>query len=117
LAIRGIYCASYCQTALTGGGYNAQWSLAFGHTAVSLATGEGATSKAPRRKALPGFNQSVASGTAALANLAQPSSYHALTVPIYVNPGEFVQLVRKKVGAAPSAGVIAHTIDFDYGWE
>ena len=37
--------------------------------------------------------------------------------PVYVNPGEFVQLVKKKVGTAPSAGVIAHTVTVVYSWE
>jgi hypothetical protein len=38
-------------------------------------------------------------------------------MPIFVEPGEFVQCVKKKVGTAPSAGVIAHVISYDYGWE
>lgn len=36
--------------------------------------------------------------------------------PIYVNPGEFVAIVKKKIGTAPSAGVIGHLVTFDYGW-
>jgi hypothetical protein len=38
------------------------------------------------------------------------------TRPVVVNPGEFVAVVKKKVGTAPSAGVVAHSITFDYGW-
>ncbi len=37
--------------------------------------------------------------------------------PIFVNPGEFVQTVKKKVGTAPSAGVIGHVVSFDFSWE
>jgi hypothetical protein len=102
------------QTALTGGGYVAQWSLAFGHTAVSLATAEAANAKAPRRIALG--VQSVASGAVALTVLSEVL-VNLNEAPVYVNPGEFVQLVKKKVGTAPSAGVIAHTVTVVYSWE
>lgn len=114
LVVRGVKIESYVQTALTGGGYNAVWSLAFGHTAVSLATSEAATTKAPRR--LPLGNQSVASGATALTAL-QTVSVDLGDAPIFVNPGEFIAVVKKKVGTAPSAGVIAHTITLVYGWE
>ena len=33
--------------------------------------------------------------------------------PIAVQPGEFFQLVKKKVGTAPSAGVVVHLITVD----
>lgn len=114
LVLRSVKIESYVQTALTGGGYNAVWSLAFGHTAVSLATAETATTKAPRR--LPLGNQTVASGAAALTAL-QIVSVDLGDAPVFVNPGEFVAVVKKKVGTAPSAGVIAHTITLAYGWE
>jgi hypothetical protein len=112
LVLKGVKVESFIQTALTGGGYNAVWSLAFGHTAVSLATAEAATAKAPRR--IPLGVQSVASGAAALVQLS--TVYVDLTRPVVVNPGEFVAVVKKKVGTAPSAGVVAHYITFDYGW-
>lgn len=113
LAIRRVKIDSYVQTALTGGGYVAQWSLAFGHTAVALNTSEAATAKAPVRVGLG--VQSVASGAAALVKL--DTIVVDFDMPIFVEPGEFVQCVKKKVGTAPSAGVIAHVISFDYGWE
>lgn len=113
LVINGVTIDSYVQTALTGGGYNAQWSLAFGHTAVSLATAEAATTKAPRRVSL-GSN-TVAAAATALTQLSRITQ--TFQKGIYVNPGEFVAVVKKKVGTAPSAGVIAHMITFDYGWE
>lgn len=113
LIINGVTIDSYVQTALTGGGYNAQFVLAFGHTAVSLATAEAATTKAPRR--VPLGVQTVASGAVALTLLQRVTQ--DFQKGIYVNPGEFVAVVKKKVGTAPSAGVIAHVITFDYGWE
>lgn len=119
LRINSVSIASYVQTTLTGGGYVAQWSLAFGHTAVSLATGETAsfatgTTKAPRRIPIPGV-QSVASAAAALTVLSTVTL--TLQNPVFVNPGEFVAVAKKKVGTAPSAGVIAHVVTFDYSWE
>lgn len=112
LCIKGIKIDSFVQTALTGGGYNAVWSLAFGHTSISLATAEGASAKAPRR--IPLGVQTVAAGAVALTQLQ--SVLFDFTRPVIVNPGEMLQVVKKKVGAAPSAGVIAHIITFDYGW-
>lgn len=113
LCINGVTIDSYIQTALTGGGYNAQWSLAFGHTAVSLATAEAVAAKAPRR--VPLGAQTVASGAVALTQLARVQQ--TFQNPIYVNPGEFIATVKKKVGTAPSAGVVAHVVTFDYSWE
>lgn len=114
LRIQGVKIDSFVQTALTGGGYVAQWSLAFGHTAVSLATPEAATTKAPRR--LPLGVQAVASGAVA-STVLSTVSIDLNEAPVYVNPGEFVAVVKKKVGTAPSAGVVAHNIALIYSWE
>jgi len=113
LVITGVNIDSFVQTALIGGGYVAQWSLAFGHTSVSLATVESATAKAPRR--IPIGLQTVAIAASALTLLQTVRIQ--FKNPIYVNPGEFVAVVKKKVGTAPSAGVIGHIVSFDYGWE
>jgi len=107
LYITRLKIKSYVQTALTGGGYVGQWSLAYGHTAVSLATTEAATTKAPRR--VPLGAHSVASGAAALVELSE-ISWEFEDAPVCVHPGEFVAVVKKKIGTAPSAGVIAHVI-------
>ena len=114
LKLTGIRIDSYVQTALTGGGYNAQFSLCFGHTAVSLATAEAATTKAPRRIALGAY--SVASGLVALTQLPT-IQFDFSSAPIYVNPSEFIAIAKKKVGTAPSAGTIAYTITPIYSWE
>lgn len=116
LYITGVKIESFIQTILTGGGYNASWSLAFGHTAVSLATAEasGSGTKAPRRVALG--QQSVAAAAAALVALSTVQArFDAAPIPVF--PGEFIQTVKKKVGTAPSAGVVAHLITFDGYWE
>lgn len=114
LVVRGVKLDSYIQTALTGGGYVAQYSLAFGHTAIALNTTESAIAKAPRR--IPFGVQTVASGAAALT-LLNTVTLDLGDAPIFVNPGEFFQVVKKKVGTAPSAGVVAHVISVFYGWE
>lgn len=113
LYITRVYVVSHIQTALTGGGYVAQYVLAYGHTAVSLATADGAGTKAPRR--IPLGIQTVAAGAVALTAFT-PLDID-LAVPIVVYPGEFIQVVKKKIGTAPSAGVVAHLIAFGGYWE
>jgi hypothetical protein len=99
-----------------------QFSLAFGHTAVSMATAESGsfatgTAKAPRRVAM-GF-QSWAVGAAIGAPAADGPIYLDLgDAPIYVNPGEFIALVGKfLVGTATASQTIAFIWQPVYGWE
>lgn len=114
LIIRGVKISSHVQTVLgAGAGYVASYSLAFGHNALSLATSEAATTKAPRRIAL-GF-QTVASTAAALTLLANVE--YKFDCPVVINPGEYVAVVKKKIGAAPASGTIAHAITFDAVFE
>lgn len=124
LKITGVSASAYVQSALTGGPLIQQFSLAFGHTAVSLATAESAsfatgTTKAARRVPLPSLTMAVTAAQAVSTTLAQPAGGNAdfTRAPIYVNPGEFVALVCKKVGTAITAGVIAYVVRFDYSWE
>lgn len=123
LVIRRVSLTSYVQTVIVGGPFVAQYSLAFGHTAVSLATAETAsfataTTKAPRRVALPALTQVVTAAQAVSTIVAQGSAAGVeFDNPIYVNPGEFVALVTKHVGTVGTSGVIAHVVQFDYGWE
>lgn len=114
LVVRSIKVESFVQTTLTGGGYVAQWCVAFGHTSVSLATSEAASAKAPRR--IPLGLQSVAAAAAA-NTILNTVSLDLGDAPFFVNPGEFIQIAKKKIGTAPSAGVIGHLITLTYGWE
>jgi hypothetical protein len=118
LVLRGVYLdlvnlgAAVATTPTT-----IQFSLAFGHTAVSLATAEAAAAKAPRRVAM-GF----ATFPVGAAIGAQPQmgriSLDLGDAPIYVNPGEFVQIVGKfLVGTATASQVINFTWTPIYGWE
>jgi hypothetical protein len=123
LRINGVSLMSYVQTVLAGGPQIRQFHLAFGHTALSLATGESAsfatgTAKAPRRVALPAFTQAVTATQAVSTMVSQPGGPSIQWLnPIYVNPGEYVALVMKAVGTVGSAGTIAHVVGFDYSWE
>jgi hypothetical protein len=100
-------------TALTGGPVLYAWSLAYGHTSVSLATTETATSKAPRR--MPIGMQSFAAA-AAVGTLGNKIDID-LATPIVVQPGEFIQAVAKNLGVVTTAGVITTNISFGGFWE
>jgi hypothetical protein len=94
-----------------------QFSLAYGHTAVSLATAEAATTKAPRRVAM-----GIATWPIAAAIGAMPQSGDIFLdlgdAPIFVNPGEFVALVGKFLaGTATASQVINFIYTPIYGWE
>jgi hypothetical protein len=117
IVVRGIALSSFIQTTLVGGPFVSQYSLAWGHTAVSLATGEAALSKAPRRIALP-FHQFFTLNEVVSTAPAQNTNFLDLgDAPIFLNPGEFIQLVTKHIGTAATAGVIAHCVTFVYGFE
>ena len=94
-----------------------QFSLAYGHTAVSLATAEAAGAKAPRRVSLGYATWAVA---AAIGQGPQGGKIFADfgDAPIFVNPGEFVQLVGKfLVGTATGSQTINFVWQPIYGWE
>lgn len=117
LVLRGIYLSSYVQTVIVGGPYVAEYFLAFGHTAVSLATAEAATTKAPRRIALP-FTQLVTAAQAVSTLVSQPVGFCDFgDAPVYINPGEFVQLCTRHIGTAGSTGTIVHRVTPVFGWE
>jgi hypothetical protein len=117
LCVRGVYLSSYVQTVIVGGPYIAEWFLAFGHTAVSLATSEAATTKAPRRLTLP-FVQTVTAAQAVSTAVAQNVQFCDFgDAPVFVNPGEFIQLCTRHIGTVGTSGTVAHRVTFIYGWE
>lgn len=88
------------------------WSLAYGHTAVSLATAEAATTKAPRRVPLGIQNWPV--GAAVGASPDRGDLYMPFNSPIAVQPGEFIAAVAKFiVGTATASQVIWGHVTFD----
>lgn len=111
LYIRGINIDSVVTTVLAG---NATpiiyfYSLAYGHTNVSLTTTESSTAKAPRRKMLGINTFAAAAAVGTLGNEVKTD----LDTPIVVHPGEFVQIVAKNVGAVTTSGVITFLVEFD----
>jgi hypothetical protein len=117
LIIFGVFIDSSIQTVITGGPFVKNYSLAYGHTAVSLATAEAATTKAPRRIALGKMTVTAAQAVATL--LAGSRIQFRFTAPIVVAPGEFVAIVTKHEtgGTVGTAGTIAHQITFDAYFE
>jgi hypothetical protein len=92
------------------------WSLCFGHTAVSLATGEASTTKAPRRIAL-GF-QTVPVGAVVGQTYTPSFIWMPFASPVVVNPGEFVAtVVRQIVGTATASQTILFNVAFDCYYE
>lgn len=117
LILRGLYLNSYVQTVVVGGPYTAEWFLAFGHTTVSLATTEAANTKAPRRIALP-FVQQVTAAQAVQTTVAQTTTFCDFgDAPVFVNPGEFIQLCTRHIGTAGTTGTIVHRVTPVFGWE
>ncbi len=99
-----------------------QFALAFGHTAVSLATAETAsfatgTTKAPRRVAL-GFATWPVGAVIGAAPTAGRIFVDMTEAPVFVNPGEFVALVGKfLLGTATASQTITFMWQPLYGWE
>lgn len=113
LYITRINISSVVTTVLAGGPVIYAYSLAYGHTAVSLATTETVTTKAPRRLplGLQTFTANAAVGT-------QPNIIDIdLATPIVIQPGEFIQLVAKNLGTVTTAGVITFIVGFGGYWE
>lgn len=113
LYITGVRVQGLVTTAFTGGPVYYAYSLAYGHTSVSMATAEAAAAKAPRRVAL-GYETYVV--TAPVGTLGQ-GLYVPFNSPIVVNPGEFIALCAKNLGTVTSVGVITFLVTFDGYWE
>lgn len=108
LYVTGVHIESYVDAAIIGGGYSALWQVAFGGTAVSLATAESATTKAFRK--IPIGNQFVAAN--ATVGTVLSTIDRTFQTPIPVQPGEFFQVIKRKIGTAPTGptGSLIHSI-------
>lgn len=113
LMIDGVRIQGIVTTAFTGGPVLYAYSLAFGHTALSMATAEAIAAKAPRRIPL-GFETYPV--TSPVGTLGQ-SVYVPFKNAIPINPGEYVAICAKNLGTVTSAGVICFLITFDSHWE
>jgi hypothetical protein len=96
------------------------WGLAWGHTAVSLATAETgtfvtATTHSPRR--IPLGMCSAAVGTA-VGGLYSNEIRRTFDAPIVVRPGEYIATtVRFRVGTATASQEVFYTVMFNGYWE
>ena len=117
LVITGIRFQGMVSVVFVGGPVWYIYSLAYGHTAVSLGTAESGsfssgTTKAPRRVAL-GIDAFAATAPVATFGQIQQFTFNS---PICVNPGEFIALVAKNVNTVTSSGAIVYTVTFDGFW-
>lgn len=111
LYITGVKISTAVQVVLACTGVQIfNWSLAFGHTTVSLAQTEGVAAKAPRRVPL-GLQVSI--GAQVAGSLLSETIIISFQSPIVVNPGEFIQTVVKNTGTVGTAGQLVHMITFD----
>lgn len=96
------------------------WGLAWGHTAVSLATAETgsfvtATTHAPRRRPLGMCSAPI--GTV-VGGLYDREIVRAFEAPIVVRPGEYVATtVRFRVGTATASQEVFYVVTFNGYWE
>lgn len=109
LYITGVTIQGAVTTVLAGGALLNAWSLAFGHTAVSLATAESATTKAPRRLPL-GYDSFALNAAAGTVGSVITQEFRSAVV---VNPGEFIQTVCKNLGTVTTTGVVTYLICFE----
>lgn len=90
-----------------------QWGIAVGSTAVTLATGEGATTKAARRYTLGIQTFPVGATVGAIAT----DIVRTFNCPLYANPGEVVHILLKMPIATNTATEIFRgTVMVDAQW-
>jgi hypothetical protein len=67
---------------------------------------------------LPKLTQAVTAAQAVSTIISQPGGSSVnFTEPIYVNPGEFIQLTVKGIGTVGTSGTIVNHIQLEYSWE
>lgn len=120
LVITGIWVHSAVDLVLAGGPLVMAYTLAYGHTSVSLATSESAsfttgTTKAPRRVPL-GMEACLV--TSAAGTLMSPAGvYRQFVSPIVVAPGEFVAVVARNMGVVTTTGSVYGLVGYDAYFE
>ena len=114
LVITGVKIESVVTTVLVGNATPVIYALgiAYGHTTVSLATAEGASTKAPRTIPLGIQTFAAAAAVGTVGQVVNVKFDRA--IPVY--PGEFVAVTAKNMGAVTTTGVITFLVTYDYGW-
>lgn len=101
--LKGIRIQGAVTAALTGGPVLYAYSLAYGHSAVTLATAEAINAHAARRIPL-GFESFAV--TAAAGTIGQSVTVDFTGAPVVINPGEFFAVVAKNMGTVTTVGTI-----------
>jgi hypothetical protein len=119
LVINGAQVQGVVSVILAGGPVVYAYAVAFGQTAVSLATAETgsfvtATTHAPR--IVPLGIESYAA-TAAVGVVGSQGLTLTLANPMVVRPGESVALIVRNIGVVTTTGAITITAVFDSYWE
>ena len=118
LVIKSVKVQGAVSVILAGGPVTYAYALAFGHTAVSLATAESAsfatgTTHAPRILAIGIDTYPV---TAAVGTLGVSES-RTFDSPVVVRPGEFVQIIARNIGVVTTTGAITIIAGFNAYFE
>jgi hypothetical protein len=118
LVVTGVSISSGVHVALTGGPLNLVYGVAYGHTALSLATAETgsfvtATTKAPRRVMLGVQNYAVT----AAAGVGTTEIVRQFIAPIVVHPGQYFQITCRNLGTVTTLGDLAISATVDHYFE
>jgi len=119
LVINGVKLQGAVSVVLAGGPVVYACAVAFGHTAVSLATAEtasfaNATTHAPR---IVPIGIETYPATAAAGVLGSQGLSLQFSNPIVVRPGEFVAILARNIGVVTTTGAITFVAAFDSYWE
>jgi hypothetical protein len=119
LIITGAKMQGAVSVILAGGPVIYAYAIAFGHTAVSLATGETGsfatgTTHAPR---IVPLGIEAFPVTAAVGTEGSGTAILTFQSPIVVRPGEFVQLIARNIGTVTTTGAITFIGTVDSYWE
>jgi hypothetical protein len=120
LVITGVQIHGAVSTALSGGPVINALILNYGHTAVSLATAEGAsfstaTTKIPRKVPV-GFETYAANAAVGVLGTSVPIELDLAQSPVVVNPGEFVCISSRNIGTVTTTGAITYLCTIKHYW-
>jgi len=115
LVIRGVWIETFnAVVAVATTPTVIEWSLGVGSTAVSLATADGAATRAPRRLSLG--SQSFLVGALAGANSERTDVN--LDAPVVVEPGTYTHIImRVPYGTATATELFRGAVGFNAYWE
>lgn len=119
LVVTGISISSGVQTVLVGGPLNLAYAIAYGSSAVTLATASetasftSGTVKLHRRVPI-GIQNYVA---AAAAGTGTNDLFRTFQTPIVVNPGEYFNVVCRNLGTVTTTGALAICVGVDHFYE